>query len=222
MGTHGPIKYPLVAKVFHQIDSDATAYWLGFLAADGTIGRNAVILSLATKDRAHVERFRRFLRARQPVLIYRYRARRLAFARLVICSRPLVKELARWRVVPKKTTTIGLPHIQKRWLGSFVRGYFDGDGSIGCYGRLVAHKYPWRRWTVRLMGSKQMMADIYRECERRGIHGYLHPEPRGRNCWQFIIDTLHSLRPLRAWLYNHATVYLPRKKQSFDRIPKER
>lgn len=36
----------------------------------------------------------------------------------------------RYGLVPKKTSHMRVPVVPKKYLGSFVRGYFDGDGNV--------------------------------------------------------------------------------------------
>jgi hypothetical protein len=57
---------------FAGVADEATAYWLGFLFADGCVleaNRIPLVLALwlAAKDRAHVERFNAFLASDYPI-----------------------------------------------------------------------------------------------------------------------------------------------------------
>ena len=49
---------------------------------------------------------------------------------LRIGSHKIFNGLAKYGVHPRKSLTIELPEIPKRYIGNFVRGYFDGDGCI--------------------------------------------------------------------------------------------
>lgn len=50
--------------IFENIDNNEKAYWLGFIAADGTIYQReqnaSVIISISKKDREHLEKFKQF------------------------------------------------------------------------------------------------------------------------------------------------------------------
>lgn len=50
-------------NIFDVIDSEEKAYWLGFLFADGYISssKNTIELSLALKDKEHLEKFAKFM-----------------------------------------------------------------------------------------------------------------------------------------------------------------
>lgn len=51
-------KYPLNESIFQVIDDEATAYWLGFLAADGYIYKDALSLRIASTEIEHIQKFR--------------------------------------------------------------------------------------------------------------------------------------------------------------------
>ena len=70
------MKYSYDSNFFEKIDSEAKAYWLGFLYADGYIHRNykngkiksmSLELSLKSEDRAHLENFLRDIRSNVPI-----------------------------------------------------------------------------------------------------------------------------------------------------------
>src|ERR1700686_1372684 len=59
--------YSFDENIFEKIDSHEKAYWLGFLASDGSIYNNAIKIGLSFKDFAHLEKFRYFLKADHPI-----------------------------------------------------------------------------------------------------------------------------------------------------------
>ena len=48
-------------NIFQQIDSNNKAYWLGFLAADGSVKGNELSIGLSSKDRGHLAKFLTFI-----------------------------------------------------------------------------------------------------------------------------------------------------------------
>lgn len=50
--------------------------------------------------------------------------------RLQIGSKEMCEDLESLGVSQKKAHTMRLPKVPKRYFGSFVRGYFDGDGNV--------------------------------------------------------------------------------------------
>lgn len=52
--------------IFRSVSSPKVAYWLGFLAADGSVhkSRNQLEIGLSIKDRRHLENFKDFLESK--------------------------------------------------------------------------------------------------------------------------------------------------------------
>ena len=50
-----------LSSIFSKIDSEEKAYWLGFLAADGCISGNYIVITLQGKDIEHLEKFRKLV-----------------------------------------------------------------------------------------------------------------------------------------------------------------
>jgi LAGLIDADG-like domain len=105
--------------------AEESAYWIGFLMADGCIHNGKVQLTLGHKDAIHVAAFRSFLGSNHPI------HKRPEASTLAIPSRQLIDDLAKYGVVPRKTETakvIGLEDNRHFW-----RGVIDGDGSVSIY-----------------------------------------------------------------------------------------
>lgn len=104
-----------------------SAYWAGFLAADGCVrsDRATVSLHLAATDADHVEKLRKAVQFNGEVKISG------AAASLHINGPRWVDALSRnFGVTPRKSLTYSLPELPSDTLPHFVRGIIDGDGSI--------------------------------------------------------------------------------------------
>lgn len=202
---------------FRVIDADAKAYWLGFLWADGTVNaaRGAIVLSLQTQDGEHLERLRRSLRVRSRVAAYRYGTH--TFSRVVWTSREMVADLARYGLSTPRDPAIGLPLIPAEWLGSFVRGYFDGDGTAGIYRTTARTPYgPYKRPSLRIVSrSKRLLDDVAAACRERGIGVRTRPH---KTIFQLECDARRHIIPLRDWMYAHAGPCLHRKRAILRRV----
>ena len=224
---HGPIRYRCNAEYFDTLDSDAKAYWLGFIAADGCVIGNALIVRLALKDGHHLEQLREAMACDRPITIHHYR---YSFASFEARSPHLVAALARYGIVPRKSLTLAVPPFPTEVSGAFVRGYFDGDGTIGWYKNAVAPIYKGvrRRYVVirpvaRFMGSEDFIASLRETASCQAITGAVAREKRhsGR-IYSFIVDTRHSLKRLKTWMYDGATVCLERKARLFEPLDRAR
>ena len=128
-------------QVNHQAFVDApsnpiTAYWIGFLMADGSVGiskkgQHTLKLYLSEKDINHVRSFLEFLKSDYPirtVLNDRGYNGSKPLAGITITSKDLVGSLSLYGVVPRKSETAKVKLLQNNH--HFWRGCFDGDGHI--------------------------------------------------------------------------------------------
>jgi len=131
MSTFGRFKYVVDHGFFNAIDTEEKAYWLGFIAADGCIKRNTSTLEVTLKraDEEHLYELKRVLKTDAPIrhgAVHGYPT-----ARFVITSPQIATDLARYNVVPGKSLTYDFPEkLPRQYFWAFLRGYFDGDGSI--------------------------------------------------------------------------------------------
>lgn len=127
---------------FDNVDNEAKAYWLGFIAADGYVGRPQrgtaapeLTIGLQGRDREHLALFNEVIQSDYPIRERRYSSGRLpkdrskTFVVLSVRSRPMADALARYGVVPAKCHTFEWPDLPSTLSPHFLRGYFDGDGG---------------------------------------------------------------------------------------------
>ncbi len=121
-------KYACDFGFFHSIDSESKAYWLGFVAADGSVYKNVVSVGLASKDRGHVLRFRAALKSEHPVRDYLNDG--FPRSELSIGCEEMARDLLKNGVGLRKSLTHEWPMtIPAHLLRHYLRGYFDGDGG---------------------------------------------------------------------------------------------
>ena len=124
---------------FETIDCERKAYWLGMLMADGNIiykSENCKIVSLHlnTNDKYIVEEFAKDIETDLTVkdYTYEYGDRKIKHDSILrIHSTKMADDLAKHNVMPRKSyKQFGLPSINNDYMRHFIRGLFDGDGSI--------------------------------------------------------------------------------------------
>lgn len=118
-------------EFFDEIDSEMKAYILGFYSADGSITRtNDVTITLQRKDHAHLEALRSALEASNPVREY-FSSNGYPISCLHITSSGLARGLETHGVTKRKTESLQWPrHIDHALMRHYLRGYYDGDGSL--------------------------------------------------------------------------------------------
>lgn len=120
----------LIKDIFHQIDTEEKAYWLGFLYADGYVSKyNQVEVALALEDKNHLEKLKTFINTNTNIITDDHRCR------LLFCSKELVNDLASLGCINNKSLILTFPtekQVPQELLRHFLRGYVDGDGCLCC------------------------------------------------------------------------------------------
>jgi hypothetical protein len=145
LGVHKGNKYKIKVHTlnldyFKNIDSQEKAYILGMMYADGCNTRKGLALALDERDKDVLEFVKqqfsasetlKFIPAARPNWCNKWELR--------ICSRELSEQLTRLGCPPAKSLILRFPEfIPEGLLPHFIRGYFDGDGS------LLKHNEYWR------------------------------------------------------------------------------
>lgn len=186
---------------FDRIDTEAKAYWLGFLAADGGVIGGCLSIELARLDRKHLVLFRSAMKGNCPVHdTMRQDGRR--FSHLSFSSRRLLAALERHTIVPRKTLTVRWPDLSRPLLRHYLRGYVDGDG---CWSPkkpifVLVGNLPFLR-ACRSFARAELDLPLTRFRRALSSPGIAYLQWQGR----------HQVRRLAEFVYRRATVFLPRK-----------
>ncbi len=191
-------------SVFDKITPES-AYWIGFLMADGCITEknNSIALYLSSKDSAHLVKFKSFLMATQKISHDSARPSRGTFhsnpiSRFTIKSRRLVIALNSYGVTPKKSFT-AMVSSNLSFDRNFWRGVIDGNGTIGVY-----NKKP----LLKLTGSKPLTLQFTMLVKRiTGVQIKIGPD---RTVYRAVTGCKTAEAMIR-FLYKDAETYLCRK-----------
>ncbi len=133
----GRYKYDYNETFFEKINTEEKAYVLGFFYADGctSVSRQHVSkISLAKTDEEMVKRIGSLLAPDKPLQIAppRYAHRQLMIS-LSVTNEKITQDLIKAGCMPKKSAILKFPtpeQVPAGLLSHFIRGYFDGDGSL--------------------------------------------------------------------------------------------
>lgn len=122
--------------IFERVDSENIAYWLGFLAADGSVkgDKNQLILGLSRQDKSHIEKFKRFIGSdadiRDRDMLCSTNRKYYPSSLIYVYSKKLISDLSQYGIVPDKShkNIDFLQYIPEKYKMYFILGYFDGDG----------------------------------------------------------------------------------------------
>jgi intein/homing endonuclease len=203
------------SNYFEIIDTEHKAYWLGFLTADGYLSnRGTLELTLAEKDAEHVALFKKCLQS-EHTLIERdshingnvFKQYRIAFTDQKIAS-----DLRKYGVNNNKTFNSYIPfeHIPKHLIRHYIRGLFDGDGSVFSNGKDRINAM------VVCTASITMGNDLISCLFENDISSTYSIDRRGNTeVYSIYVNKTREIQRLYKWMYNNATIYLERKHNRF-------
>ena len=124
-------------RPYYEIDesffarwSPASAYVFGLLVTDGHIGlagSGTYVVILALNDRKLLEKVRRLLSSSHPIRRSKQQPRLHVFQ---FARERMTQDLLRLGLTPRKSLTIKFPHMPQQFRRHFIRGCWDGDGSV--------------------------------------------------------------------------------------------
>lgn len=133
---------------FFKRQTPETAYWAGFLFADGSIrnrrangNKGELKLQLAEKDRDHIERFCDCIGLdRSAIKEDSSRGFKPGSSQPYVCLQHvnLLEDLRPWGVVPNKTYQWTEPSVAAELIPHYLRGWLDGDGFINPRQRFIS------------------------------------------------------------------------------------
>lgn len=141
------------------------AYVLGFLFADGSISKRQcdVVIGLAVKDENVLDFIKKETKSQRP--IYRFAAnrgkdkwKRQEASYLYLSSKILVQKAMELGLKPRKTYNDDpFPNVPDEMFPHFIRGYFDGDGTV-----FIALDKRWKSESCRIgfIGSPRFIMGI--------------------------------------------------------------
>lgn len=185
---------------FKKIDTPDKAYWLGFIFADGCVMNNRldVQISLASKDRGHLEKFLRAIDYEGPGGISDYVGSgygiELEYSRVLLRSPEMNADLISLGCMPNKSLDLGPPlNMPKDFRFDFIRGLVDGDGYVSKAGPP----------SLEIVGAHGLLEWV------SSITGMSEPRPH-KNIWRIRCSGEKAL-VVSEKLYGGASVYLDRK-----------
>lgn len=215
-------KYTIVEDFFDKIDTEEKAYILGLLYADGynNTDKNDVCISLKEDDVEILNKITNIIQPTKPLFYLDMSPENRGMKnsknqyRLTINNKHISKRLVELGCGKAKTSVIKFPsseQVPNSLLHHFVRGYFDGDGSVS--------NGKWSK--VDIISTPEFLTDlqnILKESIGIGITklNYSRKYSKEVNIVSLNIGGRLQCMKFKEWLYKDATIFLKRKKEVFD------
>ncbi len=181
-------------------DSEESMYWLGYICADGNIQYNVnyrvYAVRLFSKDKEIIDKFISFIGDRCK---YHFRSKENLHS-ASINSRTLCEYFINiYNIVPKKGLKLN-PNISIN--NHFLRGYFDGDGSIRKN----------KKECKITSGSKVFVDKISEKLSEINV---FHKIRKKENAYDICIERALHCEKFLHYLYKNSNIYLERKYQQY-------
>lgn len=193
------------------------AYVLGFITADGCIkDDHELCITIHKNDVEILEYIKKVMELEHEIKYTNYNNREQVS--LGLRSKPIYEDLQLLNVTPRKTYTIvAPPFIPEDMFSHYMRGYWDGDGSISIYNHakqitaIVSAKTAseiYARQLSKMLGNYDISTIIYNRPAKEIKHVELY-ELRicGKSNPTFV-----------EFIYNNAPFYLKRKFDKFQQL----
>lgn len=195
---------------------ERSAYLLGYLEADGCFKIDGESLRIYFQTSGKDMEFLRELKKLTQFTgtlgtsINRAQGKEYIKARFTISSREWKKDLEKIGYRNEK-----IPDIPRDLMHHYIRGYFDGDGSIYFDKQVGRYKSSF------VFSSKELALEFRKTLLEQGIKvSNVHIKTSSNCCWYFHISYLQT-KKLGDYLYHNSTIFLKRKKMKFMKKEKK-
>jgi hypothetical protein len=201
----GNVKYIANHSFFSSWNKEM-AYCMGLLASDGHIWKKRPFFTIALhkKDKECLEYLVQNISPETKI-------RKGRGNQLQICvhSEQISKDLNRYGINHNKTFNLRLPNIPKNFFGDFLRGFFDGDGSIWSIQRKGGVLY-YRSGIA--SASKKFLEDVQKRL------GYGKIRIVRKKYYELYFNQPESIKLRQEMYYDNTAFSLKRKKERFLKI----
>lgn len=215
---------------FKEIDTEEKAYFLGLFYADGSISlqkrknsnyiKPQVQISL-TDEQLIYDLHKHFPFFNLELFDFgKYKPTWSKQYALRKASRLLFDDLLDKGVLERKSgensNKLSIPKIDEKLIHHFIRGFFDGDGSIN-----VPSTRPHLRRAEICGSSEEFLLQLKSILEKNNVDcPIFRKRTKGYKNPLHILEWVNTMDifDLRDYLYKEATIYLSRKKELFDSI----
>lgn len=201
--------YEVDYNYFKIIDTEHKAYWYGFLLADGHVNDKEINLCVQKKDINILEKFKRDLATNY---LIKYDQHNNPF--LTITCKELSKSLLDKGFNHRKSWYLDfdkiLSYVPNELVRHFIRGMFDGDGSLKYYTYKYLQKPQYHLGYTGLKNVCNFLKEFFK-IDRKLVH-------ESSQTYTLITRNSEKILEICNYLYNDSTIYLKRKYDTFNQI----
>ena len=215
-------KYLINENFFKKINNEEKAYFLGLIFADGNNYRSElttedrkdyqISISLQEEDKYIIEKLRDMLAPTKELdFVPKAKENHKNQYRLRIDSKTVSNQLTKLGCVPAKSLILKYPDILPEFHHHFLRGYFDGDGSINFW---IKKSKINKNYNLSIISTKYFIEEtinIIKLYTNLNLHSRLSCKSSNNITTTASIGGNHQILKLMTWLYKDATIFIIRK-----------
>jgi hypothetical protein len=111
---------------FFHIWSKEMAYILGFILTDGCVHKISRRIIIAVKDLEILQKIKKIMNAGQPIRFCQSKK----LYEFGFCREKISDRLQELGIIQNKSLSVKFPNVPEKYLSHFIRGVFDGDGTV--------------------------------------------------------------------------------------------
>ena len=160
------VGFSSINEDFFKNQTPEMAYVLGFIYSDGNLSNQLDFFSISQKEPEILCKIKELMRSEHQIV----RKTDQEIYVLTIGNKVMINDLLSLGLTPNKSLDVKFPVLRENLYGHFIRGYFDGDGSI------FSDRKHWKLNFV--SGSKNFMTKLeevigqYASVTKRPIYVY--------------------------------------------------
>jgi hypothetical protein len=212
-------RYTLNENYFNKIDSEEKAYILGFIYADGFVGDNKFNnIAISSIDEDIIRKIKNAIEFTGDIRKGNkgnFENSKISSV-LNFSSKVMASDLRKIGLYPNKSMTISsVPDIKSNLERHFIRGYFDGDGSIILSHNTTYHivsgikkKYTYPTYGFDILGTESMLNEV-KNIMNLKYHKLLNTKTN--EIKRLVCRAKSEARYIFEYLYKDSTIFMDRK-----------
>jgi DNA invertase Pin-like site-specific DNA recombinase len=199
-------QYTVDVNYFKKIDTQIKAYILGFAYADGNTTKTGKFrIGLQEGDKEILEQIKAALQYTGPMYYKQKEGNRYNQWELCINRKEMTDKLIKLGCMPAKSMVLTFPTadmVPKYLIWHFIRGYFDGDGSLSGHSASIVGTYKFIQTLIEKFQNYGIYSTSYQRYKQRALEDSSH---------QLFINRKEDKERFLRLLYTDSHIHLKRK-----------
>ena len=215
-------QYQVNEQFFKTIDTEEKAYVFGFICADGHIDTkfHRIVIALQQGDLELLQKIKNAMNSTHPIVEHIQKRNPYTKANHLITEqacisingKDLIQPLIDVGLDSRKTYTLNGSEISKvpeHLIRHFLRGYFDGDGSITWGKQYTSGK----KYLINVCGNKDFLEKTFQKYFPS--NNALYKDKAAKQCYNWKLSDKLKILEFLNYLYADSTIYLERKYKTY-------